>query len=404
MGFARLGAMGRGLGTLGSLGSAGGSLPNLSLSAPVMFSGDSITSPNTPMGVYAYPAWFQVLTDGNYYCGPSGNRGVAGERIDQILAHTDADLALNPGVKLVNIMAGTNDVTQRVSGSRTAALVIADLTSFYAKCRAAGARIIAYTVPRASTYDANQETMRGDINTWIKAQAASDLKVVDVESLFDPATQSQDGVHPDPGAAYQIAKAGAVYANAWMDPAATLLTASSPSGNLFSNWGLTGTNGGKFGGVTGSVASSMDVSGYTNGPSVVCSKTTLRGYTAQRIVLSGTPTASGIVSVFLWGTSFSAVDGSNYEAFADYEVAASPTGINGFRTEMLGYLLSSAVAVPDTDPLWSTDTISGCIRTMPITKVGSGAVLPHFFYIGCDANVPVSLDITFARPVARLVP
>ena len=108
----------------------------------------------------ARPGW-QVL-----------NRGVNGERSDQIRARFDRDvLAANP--RVVVIIAGVNDVYQ----GRPAAHVIEQLAAMYERARAHGITVVAGSIVPYNTATPDQNARMRAINDWIRARAEADPNV-----------------------------------------------------------------------------------------------------------------------------------------------------------------------------------------------------------------------------------
>jgi lysophospholipase L1-like esterase len=146
-----------------------------------------------PSSQYAYwltlarPAW-EVL-----------NRGVNGERTDQIRARFERDvIAERPDA--VVIIAGVNDVYQ----GRPAAHAIEQLQAMYDRAHAAGIPVVAGTIIPYNTATPDQNARMREINDWIRrhAEAAATLTFVDTRAaaaaeddpdrLFD----SPDQLHP----------------------------------------------------------------------------------------------------------------------------------------------------------------------------------------------------------------
>jgi lysophospholipase L1-like esterase len=128
------------------------------------------------------------------------NRGVNGERSDQIAARFDRDvLAARPQV--VVIIAGVNDVYQ----GRTAEWVTAQLSAMYAKARRAGIPVVAGSIVPYNTATPAQNATMHAINDWIRAEAARDANVTFVDTRkaaaksdnIDMLSGSPDGLHPD---------------------------------------------------------------------------------------------------------------------------------------------------------------------------------------------------------------
>lgn len=128
------------------------------------------------------------------------NRGVNGERTDEIAARFDRDVVrAKPAV--VIILAGVNDVYQ----GRTVAYVTSQLRAMYDRAAAAGIPVVAGSiVPYNTATDEQNATMR-EINKWIAAEAARDPRIEFADTRAAAAAQGQpdklsgspDGLHPD---------------------------------------------------------------------------------------------------------------------------------------------------------------------------------------------------------------
>jgi lysophospholipase L1-like esterase len=123
------------------------------------------------------------------------NRGVNGERSDQIRARFDRDvIAADP--KAVVIIAGVNDVYQ----GRSVEHVTVQLHAMYARAAQAGIRVVAGSIIPYNTATPEQNARMRQINQWIRDQPgivfvdtrAAAAKADDPDRLFD----SPDGLHP----------------------------------------------------------------------------------------------------------------------------------------------------------------------------------------------------------------
>ena len=100
------------------------------------------------------------------------NRGVNGERSDQILARFDRDvLALEP--RAVVIIAGVNDVYQ----GRPAAHVIEHLDDMYKRAHRASIAVVAGTIIPYNTATPDQNARMHEINAWIRSRSNTDARV-----------------------------------------------------------------------------------------------------------------------------------------------------------------------------------------------------------------------------------
>ena len=138
----------------------------------------------------AHPDW-QVL-----------NRGVNGERSDQIRARFARDAA-QPKPAVVIIVAGVNDVYQ----GRRAESVERELELMYDAARAANIVVVAGTIIPFNVADADQNARMRSVNEWIRAYAASHAGTVvfcDTRAAVaapgqpDRLVSSPDDLHPSP--------------------------------------------------------------------------------------------------------------------------------------------------------------------------------------------------------------
>lgn len=138
------------------------------------------------------------------------NRGVNGERSDQIAARFDRDVLSNTPNAVV-IIAGVNDVYQ----GRPARHVSDQLGAMYGRAIDHGLVVVAGTIVPYNTATPAQNAAMREINQWIAARAADDKKMRFVDtraaaaSPTDPdrLSGSPDGLHPDRDGYKQMAAA-----------------------------------------------------------------------------------------------------------------------------------------------------------------------------------------------------
>jgi len=127
------------------------------------------------------------------------NRGVNGERTDQIAARFDRDvLAAHP--PFVVILAGVNDVYQ----GQPVESVEAQLRAMYDKAKAAKIPVIAGSIVPYNTATPEQNQKMHAINDWIRAEATRDSNITFVDTRkaaarpdnIDQLASSPDGLHP----------------------------------------------------------------------------------------------------------------------------------------------------------------------------------------------------------------
>jgi lysophospholipase L1-like esterase len=148
--------------------------------------------------VNARPAW-TVL-----------NRGVNGERSDQIGARFDRDVvAAKPDA--VVIIAGVNDVYQ----GRSATAVIEHLRRMYEAARKAAIPVVAGSIVPYNTAMPDQNARMREINRWIREAASREYGVrfadtrAAVAAIGDPdrLADSPDDLHPSPSGYRHMADA-----------------------------------------------------------------------------------------------------------------------------------------------------------------------------------------------------
>ena len=131
------------------------------------------------------------------------NRGVNGERTDEIAARFDRDVLPHAPDVLI-LLAGVNDVYQ----GRVAATVQAQLAAMYARAREARIAVVACSIIPYDTATADQNARMHAINAWIRETASStpgmsfcDTRAAvatpgDIDRLFE----TPDQLHPTPPA------------------------------------------------------------------------------------------------------------------------------------------------------------------------------------------------------------
>jgi acyl-CoA thioesterase I len=127
------------------------------------------------------------------------NRGVNGERSDQIRARFDRDVvSVQPA--LVVIVAGVNDIYQ----GRTAESVERQLQEMYDAARAARIVVIAGTILPFNTATADQNARMRVVNAWIEDYAAQHADILSCDTRAavaapdepDCLASTPDGLHP----------------------------------------------------------------------------------------------------------------------------------------------------------------------------------------------------------------
>ena len=138
------------------------------------------------------------------------NRGINGQRSDEIRARFDRDvIAAKPDVVIV--IAGVNDIYQ----GRTAESVEHQLETMYDAARAARIAVVAGTIIPFNTATPDQNARMHAVNEWIRAYAARRPNVVFCDTRAavaapgapDRLVSSPDDLHPSPDGYKRMASA-----------------------------------------------------------------------------------------------------------------------------------------------------------------------------------------------------
>lgn len=148
-------------------------------------------------------AWWLVRAHGEW---DVLNRGVNGERTDQIRARFDRDV-LGARPRAVIVIAGVNDIYQ----GRAASLAIEHLGAMYERAAAAGIRVVAGSIVPFNTATADQNARMREVNDWIERRARGDPNMAFADTRAaaadprdpDRLSSSPDGLHPSP-AGYRL--------------------------------------------------------------------------------------------------------------------------------------------------------------------------------------------------------
>jgi lysophospholipase L1-like esterase len=151
------------------------------------------------------------------------NRGVNGERSDQIRARFDRDV-LRADPRVVIVIAGVNDIYQ----GRAAAWVQQQLASMYDAARARGIGVVAGTIVPYNTATADQNARMHAVNDWIRAHASRHAGVVFCDTRAavaapgapDRLESSPDGLHPSADGYRRMAEV--------LEPAVTAALTNAP--------------------------------------------------------------------------------------------------------------------------------------------------------------------------------
>lgn len=382
---------------IGSMGVSGVQLP---LNSVIVSEGDSQTAgSNGPQWIWAA----SVLTNGKFYWPYQSNQATGGQTAAQMATQTAAIVALSP--KVVTLLAGTNDLA---GTSDTPATIAANLQTCIDAYIAGGAEyvVLCKVLPRNdATWMGKTTERRADrvtLNALIAAKASSKVKIVDIESTFDPSTDCDDGLHPNWSGAIKLGEAFANVLNTltvagdltglYLDSSNMLLAAGNPQ--------LTGTAGGKSGTlVTGNVATGWTAETNDSTIAVACSKVAdFNGAEGQKISISGTNSTAGRVVNFRKSTTYSGVAGQKYEAWVQFELAAGHQNLRALSVTCdTANTTSSTVSV-----LFPTARgISGVLRTIVQTPLVGVDTANNMQCLATFAAGTVAADITWGKPFIR---
>jgi lysophospholipase L1-like esterase len=152
------------------------------LESPPAGSGDE-TSQYAFWLMKAHPQWVVL------------NRGINGQRSDEILARFERDVVQN-GPAAVVIIAGVNDIYQ----GRTVEQVTAQLQAMYARAAEAGIPVVAGSIIPFNTATPEQNERMRQVNDWIRRHP--EVTFVDTRTAVsasgnpDMLFESSDGLHP----------------------------------------------------------------------------------------------------------------------------------------------------------------------------------------------------------------
>ncbi|QFG12318.1 lipase [Gordonia phage Ranch] len=205
-------------------------------------SGDSITKLDR-----GYMTWAMILLRQRMRWLKNG--GVGGDTVAQMLARTDALLALNPGwlIGFGCINSINNDVT--------AATIITDLTSIFNKCAAAGVRVVWGTDwYSAGTSTTARKAEMDKVNQWLREQATTrrGFYLADYAArMVDPVTGqiqaalASDNLHQDGPGGFVMAQELVRVLEPLVPPSDRLIHSNADSTNLITNGMFDGDTSGR---------------------------------------------------------------------------------------------------------------------------------------------------------------
>lgn len=163
------------------------------LESPPRGSGDE-TSQYAFWLMKAHPEWIVL------------NRGVNGQRTDEIRARFERDVIQNSPAAVV-IIAGVNDIYQ----GQKAEQVTGELEAMYVRAGQAGIPVVAGSIIPFNSATPDQNARMRRVNDWIRARP--DVAFVDTRSAVaasgspDLLFESPDGLHPSAAGYHRMADA-----------------------------------------------------------------------------------------------------------------------------------------------------------------------------------------------------
>jgi lysophospholipase L1-like esterase len=422
-------------------GSVGGGSSTATYGRRVLLLGDSIAYFHTFVSTSAYPNnrlcyndegflnWTRRLLGQRIYFDPALNKGVSGNRTDQVLARFQTDVAANASnFDILVVLAGTNDILQGTSVSSA----FASIKSIVANGQALGKAVVLLTVPpmtaaaSSSGMTANSYKQLQYLNTLIREWARTQSGVVLVDafrSLADPTSANGyaiaslmhgDGIHPAAGGSYRI---GLALANALAPllPASPSVIASAadaydatynPLGNRVTNGCFSAASGGTVSNGQGTVASGWTLfkpnGGWVNSEVTASVEVQAAGVNAvpgnkQVLAVNIASGKTNLEQVVLTQGIFGIAPGKQVVLEAELDVS----GVSNLWYSQIGIGDSDnsnfPICAADGFNQWATSdanlnkwdpagTYNGLVFRTPVYTVVSGATLYAQLTLGFDAS------------------
>jgi len=174
------------------------------------------------------------------------NGGVGGDTVAQMLARTDALLALNPGW-----LVGFGHVNS-VSAGATVAQITTDLTAIFNKVDAAGVRLVWGTDWSDTAATTAQRAVTYGVNDWLRrqTQVRRNFILVDYQAVFvDPTTgnpvagYTADGLHQEGLGALPLGQQLANAISPFVERSDRLIASNDDPTNIITNGMMVGNSG-----------------------------------------------------------------------------------------------------------------------------------------------------------------
>lgn len=418
------------LNDIGAMPAAAQVLP---LDARLVTEGDSLTDyENT--GGQNWQFYFQLFTGARLYRPQGSNQALGGQKISGLLGDATyisdetqiaAVRAQKPAV--VTLIAGTNDIAGGVTD--VAGIINAFKTAISGYLASDGtfggaSYVVVGKIPPRNpitdtTWTAAKERIRLHVNAQIALLPTWNNKVIIAETDSDNAagswdltsantTYQADGIHQS-WLGFRIIARAVANAMSGILPQARPTHSYLDATNLCTNPMLYGTAGSMTGNAgagvpvpVGQVADSWSVANNMNGVSVSCTKDTLDGAVAQRIVFSGTLNTAGGQCFFTQTVAYSGAAGEGYECMFDVEIAS---GMSNIRNIFALCDTATSPVSASTTPFVGDQPLRGTIRTKvtaPLTGVDTSSLV-RLGITAQTAGQSVALDIKISKPYFRKI-
>jgi lysophospholipase L1-like esterase len=352
----------------------------------------------------------------------NANAGVAGNTTTQLLARYDTDvIAKNP--KVVSIHIGTNDVTTAVDSASVTSVIstaISNISAMIVKNRAIGAFTFLFKIfPRGTLSNTVTPTQMTSfqiaawegINAWILTQAASDIKIVDVEPYvgnmdsqhtMKTGYDTADNLHPSATGAFWAGYAFAQAITSSVTSGDILFQSNTDPLNLVTGGFMTGTTGTfNVSGdsiATGSVAAGWIGDGSVSGGATVTLQKVARtdGFGEwQQMTLGGTYTGTTKYARVRKSQTITGNIGDVVQGFCEVEVDA---GLQAIKEISLTF--SNTFNLITNQPYLQQPQPNGpwkaVFRTLPFTLTASASSVAIYCTVGM-------LDTATTDPVSAVV-
>lgn len=351
------------------VGGSGTPFP-LALGSTILFEGDSLTSRTDGCSV---AGWLSIITAGKVSYPPAllgGTVGTGGEGSAEILAQAPGNIAAFPGIKVIVIHIGTNDLS-----TLTAAQILANIQAACVLYNNAGIWVVySCILPRGDAIGLANETKRTDVNSGMAAyQVGRRVSVVNHDANFqlsDPTWQAGDTL---PHANVVGTKRLASNLSAAFSFVATNVTQVLPT-NAVTNPLLTGTGGSNVGTfVSGTVPDNWRIQNDT-GATVTASMINEGGFNKMQFDISGSATTNSQNLIFrTTPATFPMAVGEWLEGKMFIEISGpggvgSITGLDGWAVRGgAGYIFDQNHG-PSVYNSMSTPIVSDVARILPIKE------------------------------------